>query len=69
MTQVDLNLRFDYHPPTGEQPERYTELRAEAKAFAAKVLELTPASREQSLAITAIEQALMWANASIARNE
>jgi len=29
----------------------------------------TPESREQSLAITALEEAVMWANAAIARRE
>jgi hypothetical protein len=33
------------------------------------ILDLTPESREQSLAITHLEQATMWANAAIARRE
>ncbi len=33
------------------------------------VLALTPESREQSLAVTKLEEAMMWANAAIARNE
>ncbi|MGP3782344.1 Acb2/Tad1 domain-containing protein [Paenibacillus sp. 1A_MP2] len=31
--------------------------------------EQTPKSREQSLAMTNLEQAVFWANAAIARNE
>lgn len=31
--------------------------------------ELCPESRERSLAFTKIDEAVMWANASIARNE
>jgi hypothetical protein len=32
-------------------------------------VEHTPESREQSLALTNLEQAVMWANAAIARRE
>jgi hypothetical protein len=37
--------------------------------LAAYISEKCPESREKSLAITKIEEAVMWANASIARNE
>lgn len=69
MTQADIDKRFTYHAPKPGQPERYTELRDTAKLFAEKIVALTPASREQSLALTALEEAVFWANASIARNE
>lgn len=64
-----LDNDFTYHPPTVEQVERYTRLRDAGKEFAKLVSSCTPASREQSLALTNIEQAVMWANAAIARNE
>ena len=32
-------------------------------------LDILPESREKSLAYTALEESLMWANAAIARNE
>lgn len=60
---------FTYHAPKEGQKERYTEIRDRARAFALYLAENTPASREQSLAITALEEAVMWANAAIARNE
>jgi hypothetical protein len=44
-------------------------VRAEALKFAEKINELCPDSREKSLAITHLEDAVMWANASIARNK
>ena len=65
----ELATRFTYHPPTGNQPERYEKLRAMAFAFAEEIVENTPASREQSLSLTALEETMMWANASIARRE
>lgn len=65
----DLAVRFSYHPPKDGQPLRYEAIRATAKQFAEFVTSRTPASREQSLAITKIEEAVFWANAAIARNE
>jgi hypothetical protein len=65
----DLERRFTYHPPTEDQPERYMELRGFAHAMARRIVELSPPSREQSLALTKLEESVMWANAGIARNE
>lgn len=65
----DVERRFTYHPPKEGQPERYVLLRDAARALALLVLEYTPASREQSLAITKLEEAVFWANAAIARRE
>ncbi|NCC60983.1 MAG: hypothetical protein EOM12_08565 [Verrucomicrobiae bacterium] len=65
--QIENN--FKYHSPKAGQPEKYTELRNKAKELAYLIDELCPASRERSLALTKIEESIMWANASIARNE
>lgn len=65
----ELAIRFTYHAPTGNQPDRYEKIRAMAFAFAEELVELTPQSREQSLALTHLEETVMWANASIARRE
>ena len=70
MAQNDeLDNVYTYHAPKGDQQERYEMLRTMAKKMANTVLNLTPKSREQSLALTKLEEATMWANASIARNE
>ena len=37
--------------------------------MAEEIVKHTPPSREQSLALTALEECVMWANAAIARNE
>ena len=63
-----LDKAFTYHPPKGTQPQRYEELRKLGR-FLAKVILCTPESRERSLALTKLEEAIMWANAGIARNE
>ncbi len=60
---------FTYHPPKGDQPERYNHLREVARTFAVAIYSNTPEGREQSLAITHLEDAIMWANAAIARGE
>lgn len=65
--QIENN--FKYHAPKGNQQERYVALRDKAKECALLIDEMCPDSREKSLAITKIEEAIMWANASIARNE
>lgn len=66
---VDLANRFTYHAPFGDQQERYVALRANALQLASLIFASTPMSREQSLALTNLEQAVFWANAAIARNE
>ena len=69
MNLEELEVRFTYHRPEGTQPERYESLRAEAKKLAWMFNEYCPESRELALAFTKLEEAVMWANASIARRE
>lgn len=66
--QARLENDFTYHAPKSEQPEQYTALRSAAKSLAYMIVELVPESREQSLALTNLEQAIFWANAGIARH-
>ena len=65
----ELRTRFTYHRPKGDQPARYHAIREEALVLAEIIVKNTPESREQSLALTQLEQAVMWANAGIARRE
>ena len=69
MTTEELTNRFTYHSPKDGQPERYEAIRYKAGILAAYIDKNCPDSREKSLAITKIEEAVMWANAAIARNE
>ncbi len=69
MDTQELDKRFKHHPPVGDQQERYEKIRAAARAFAEVLNDLCPESREKSLAITNLETAQFFANASIARNE
>jgi hypothetical protein len=63
----ELEIRFTYHSPSGDQPEKYEIIRNIAKGFAEFIAVNTPDSREQSLALTKLEEAVFWANAAIAR--
>lgn len=65
----ELKRRFTYHAPQDGQPERYTMIRDEAYELAKLIIHATPSSKEQSTALTKLEEAVMWANAAIARNE
>ena len=67
--EKELDNRFTYHKPTGNQPDRYENIRKQARDFVNAIILQTPESREQSLALTKIEEAVFWANASIARRE
>jgi len=67
--QQQIEHNFKYHAPRQGQPEKYEYLRNQAKDLALAFLNQCPESRERSLAITKLEEAVMWANASIARNE
>jgi hypothetical protein len=66
---AQLEKAFTYSKPFGDQPDRYLMLRSEFKRLAYIVLDNTPSSREQSLAFTKLEEAMMWTIAAIARNE
>ena len=70
MTKYEqISKAFTDHPSKGDQPERYQLIRREAKILAKTLVEKCPESRELSLALTKLEESLMWANAAIARNE
>ena len=60
---------FTYHAPREGQPERYEAIRSKAKELAYLIDDLCPDARERALAITKLEEAVMWANAAIARGE
>lgn len=67
-TTQQIENNFKYHSPKEGQPEKYTAVREKAKELAHLINEICPDSREKSLAFTNLEESVMWANASIARN-
>ncbi len=61
---------FKYHKPHSvSQTARYEHIRGMLGEVAADLLAMCPPSRERSLVLTKLEEAMFWANASIARNE
>lgn len=65
----ELDRIYQHHEPTEEKKVVYANLRSAAQGFASLILRTTKPSREQALALTKIEEAMMWANAGVARNE
>jgi hypothetical protein len=65
----DIERDYNYHAPNGTQPMRYEAIRGQVKYLAAIIESSCPDSREKSLAFTKLDECMMWANASIARNE
>lgn len=64
-----LENDFRYHAPKDDQTERYQKIRDDARVLAYTICGETPISREQSVALTLLDQVVMMANAAIARNE
>jgi hypothetical protein len=69
MTNEQISNTFTHHSPFGDQAQRYERIRAKARELATEFQACIPPSREASLAFTNLQQAVMWANASIAINE
>ncbi len=67
ITPEELKKRFTYHKPEPGMEFTYERLRDLAHEFAQAIVQVVPESREQSLALTKLEETVMWANAGIAR--
>jgi len=66
---MDIEKTFTYHAPKGDQGARNEVIREKGKELAGVIGEACPDSREKSLALTAVQEAVMWANAAIAIHE
>jgi len=62
----NLDECFTYHGPNEGQVAKYQAINEAAKAFAKAILENCPDGRERAVAMTDIQSARMWANASVA---
>ena len=71
LTDDELAHRFQFHPADSENKQQAHERVRDVLLNAAETLvQVTgPMSREQSLAITKLEEAMFWANAAIARGD
>jgi hypothetical protein len=67
---TEIEKRFTYHALKDQaQVEKCTRIRDTAKNYAYMLKEMSPSSREQSLALTHLEEVVFWSNAAIARND
>ncbi len=66
---MNIEQTFTYHKPFGDQSRRYEIIRNKAKELAWTIEQCCPDSRERSVALTNLQQTVMWANAAIAINE
>lgn len=65
----DLLHRFSYHAPvTDDRRSAHDEVRKLLHQAALRIVLITPDTRETSLAVTKLEEAMFWANASVARH-
>ena len=67
MKYKDIEKRFTYHKPKENDAYKFVAIREDAKYLANIINSFVPDGREKSLAITKLEEAVMWANAGIAR--
>lgn len=71
ISEDELMHRFQFHPADAQNTrEQHDKVREACLVTAAKIVEVTgDESREQSLAITKLEEALFWANAALTRGD
>jgi hypothetical protein len=68
MDAAEIVARFGYHAPRDEETKRELDsVRDTCRDFAQFLDCFVPDCREKSLAITHLEEVMMWANAAIAR--
>jgi hypothetical protein len=62
----DLYNRFAFHPASEMTGPMHAEVRDRCYALALSLQDMIPPGRHAALALTAIEEAMHWANAAIA---
>lgn len=69
LSEDELKNRFSFHPAnTEEKRNDHTSVRTHCLELALYLGEKVPEGREKALAITHLEEVMMWANAGIARS-
>ncbi len=68
MKKEEIDNIFTYHPPQPEEIVTYTTLREMGKTVATTINNICPDSIEKTKSIQKIEEAIMWANAAVARH-
>jgi len=65
----ELKIRFTYHRPTEKLYKLLDQVRIKGFRFAEVLITMLPESRERSIAVRKIEEAVFWAQAALTRNE
>jgi hypothetical protein len=69
MLPSEIDYRFDHHPPANQAVIfDHEAVRNTIKLTAVALNNILPEGREKSIVFTHLEDALMWANAAIARH-
>lgn len=69
-TSAELNHSLTNHPPSNDAVvQAFERVRGSAKDLGEIIHALCPESRERSIAITKLEETVMWAIKSIAVNQ
>lgn len=69
MDQNEIDRRFDYAVLPETIRAQRVDFGAKCKAFAEEMNQVLPEGREKALAFTALEEAMMWGNAAVARGD
>lgn len=67
-TLKELEDIFRYHPPNDVNEQIFPKLRGWGLDMSKLIIASMPACRERSIALTKLEECIMWANKGIARN-
>jgi hypothetical protein len=68
MTQSDIDQMFKYQETKEDNVKKHLTIGFVAKSLAELINDLCPDSRAKSLAFTALEESVMWANSAISKN-
>ena len=64
---TEVTRRFAFHPAdTDEKRQRHETVRDAFREFAADLDAFLPECREKALALTALQESMMWSNAAVA---
>ncbi|HST82581.1 MAG TPA: hypothetical protein VLL08_12675 [Kineosporiaceae bacterium] len=64
--KADIDNRFEFHPATPATAGKHDQVRAQHLDLARWIATHTPPGRHQSLALTALQESMMWSNAAVA---
>ena len=67
--EAELRRRFTRRRVSDEQAQKQDLINQKALELSLLIAEATPVNRQQSVALTNIEQAAMWANKAISHDQ